>query len=367
MKLGIFGGTFSPPHRTHIEMAMRAVTQLGLDKLFVLPNGVPPHKPCKENSADRLAMTKLAFGGLPKTEIDTFELGGGASYTVSTLEHFKKLFPGGELFLVIGGDSLRDFSAWNRPDKIAKLARLAVCRRAGADYERDKLNAELNYGASVVEVAIEQSEISSTRLRVDYQFGRDCSDRVPEEVNAYIMEKGLYDEFRPAIEKVKTYLSPKRFEHTYHVVCAGMELPTKADRDKIFLACLLHDVAKEIPTEKYGRYGFVPDADMPKKVIHAPLGARVAETDFGVKDKEILDAIEFHTTARPNMTELDKVVYVADKIEESRPYPTKHLMAPTLGEIFVNCLVDVARVTEKKYGAGRCHPLTREALNFYLK
>lgn len=362
MKLGIFGGTFSPPHKTHIEMAREAVVRLGLDELIVVPNGIPPHKPCKENKADRLEMSRLAFQSLPKTTVSTYELDKkGASYTYSTLSHFKEQYPQAEIFLIIGGDSLRDFGEWNNPGKIAELAALAVCRREGADYAADKNNAKKNFGARVEEIEINPNEVSSTKLRVDYQFEIDCSGRVAKPVDEYVLSKKLYNDFTPMVRKVKAMLSPERFEHTYYVVLAGQELKTQADKDKVFLACLLHDAAKEMTPADYARYGF-KRGDLPEKVIHAPLGAKVAQTDFGVNDREILDAIVYHTTARPNMTELDMAVYVADKIEKTRPYPKRHLIAPTLGQTFVNCLAEIAR---KKNPGG--HPLTQQAIDFYLK
>ncbi|HRX14266.1 MAG TPA: nicotinate (nicotinamide) nucleotide adenylyltransferase [Eubacteriales bacterium] len=367
MKVGVFGGTFSPPHITHIEMAEQAVSQLGLDKLFILPNGIPPHKYCRENKLDRLNMAKLAFDGLSKTVIDTYEIDKqGESYTYQTLLRFKDIYPNDDIYLIIGGDSLRDFETWKNPDKIAGLAGIAVCQRKGNDYENDKVDVENRYNAKVVEVKITQSEISSTKIRVDYQFGIDCTDRVPKQVDEYIVNRGLYSYYGDYVEKLRQMLKPSRFKHTYYTTLTGEMLPSKCDKDKVFLACLLHDCAKNMSPSEYAKYGFTPDKNMPEGILHAPLGALVAEKEFGVTDSEILDAIRYHTTARPNMTELDMVVYTADKIEESRPYPVKHLYADTLEETFTNCLLEAAEYVSKRLSMTSYYGLTKQAIDFYL-
>jgi len=133
----------------------------------------------------------------------------------------------------------------------------------------------------------------------------------------------------------------------------------------VFLACALHDCAKYIGKDKYPVYGFSNDDNLPEPVVHAFLGAKVARQDFGIEDKMVLDAIEFHTTARPNMTELDMIVYVADKTEKSRPFPTAHLFAPTLKETFFNTMVEAYEILKSRYMS--VSPLTEQAIRYYEK
>ena len=137
-------------------------------------------------------------------------------------------------------------------------------------------------------------------------------------------------------------------------------------QDKAFVACLLHDVAKYVPSSDYAKYGFTPSDDMPPSVVHSFLGAEVARQDFGITDKEILDAIAYHTTGRPNMTELDKIVYVADKTEESRPYPLEHLLQGSLDDKFIACLTEAYEICLQRHCDSVC-PLSERTLEYYCR
>lgn len=366
MKIGIFGGTFSPPHITHIEMATQAVAQLSLDKLIVVPNGIPPHKECDEDKFDRLNMTKLAFGNIPQVTIDSYEIDQNQpSYTYLTLQHYRRLYPDDSLYLIIGGDSLRDFSKWKNPEIVATLATLTVADRPNCDFDSSKRQAEQNFNAQVVKVEVENSPISSTDIRIDYQFGFDVRDKVPQAVDEYIKKRNLYVDYRPLVDKLKPMMTAKRFSHTYYVVKAGLTLPVSVDKDKIFVACLLHDCAKYVTRDRWSRYGFVNSEGYPDTVIHGPLGAKVARQDFGITDTEILDAIKYHTTGRIGMTTLDKVVYVADKIEQTRPFPTEHLIGDTFEQTFVNVLVEATSSSIAKHGRSSIFPLSLLVLDYY--
>ena len=107
MKIGIFGGTFNPPHNTHVNIARQAVAQLRFDKLLVVPCGIPPHKYCGVDKLVRLQLCNLAFAGVAcsdVTEVWDYEIRKDtASYTVETLREVKRLYPDSELYLIIGG------------------------------------------------------------------------------------------------------------------------------------------------------------------------------------------------------------------------------------------------------------------------
>ena len=130
MKIGILGGTFAPAHNGHVSMAKRAVDQLLLDKLIVMPNGLPPHKENVLDKNDRFQIASLAFADIPKVEVSDYELKKeGADYSYITLEYFKSRFPHDQLYFIMGGDSFRDFPLWRNPQRIAELAILAVAER----------------------------------------------------------------------------------------------------------------------------------------------------------------------------------------------------------------------------------------------
>lgn len=365
MKIGIYGGTFNPPHKTHVNIAFAAKAQLGLDKLLVVPGGTPPHKPCDVDRQTRLALTKLAFEGVGEvSEIEIWR--EGKTYTADTVEQIAAEYPDAELYLVIGGDSLCHFDEWYEPWRIAKYVTLAVAARVGntpdaADFVRDK------YGCNVTFLQFEPNDVSSSEIRLRYRFGMDNSDFVPKAVDDFVFANNLYSEYRHLAIKLKEYLTEKRFLHTLYVVKRGQELCcNNISADKAYIACLLHDCAKYISPEHYDRYGFCPPSDMPQSVIHAFLGAVVAQVDFGINDTEILDAIKYHCTAKPNMSELEMLVYVADKTEQTRPYPTEHLLVGTLKDMFVACLEEANSFCLTNH-ADNVYYLTKQALDFYAK
>lgn len=365
MKVGIFGGTFNPPHNTHIQIAQKAQEQLSLDKLIVVPCGTPPHKKCDVTSATRFALTRQAFDDI--CEVSDFEIvKQGKSYTVETLRHFKSVYPSARFYLIMGGDSFRNFGSWYRPQEIASLATLAVAQRSDVFSEAAEQNAFQSFNAQTVFLDVAPNDVSSTEIRLRYQFGLQNGDFVPAAVDRYVLQNGLYADFREIAQKLKTYLDDKRFMHTFYVVKRGLQLADEEESDKVFLACLLHDCAKNIPESDYARYGFVAPPDMPKPVVHSFLGACVARQDFGVTDKDVLAAIAYHTTGCPDMSRLQKIVYVADKTEQTRPYPLAHLTQGSLDEQLVKCLLEANSYTTARHGTDE-YPLSVQTLNYYCK
>lgn len=362
MKLGIFGGTFNPPHNTHLRIVQQAYKQLGLDKVLVIPCGDPPHKVCGVDKYSRLQMARLAFDGIAETW--DYEINKQCkSYTVETLREVKRLYLNAELYLIIGGDSFVDFDKWYCPEQIAALCTLVIADRKGQSLEEAESRLTKRYGLKTAFLDFTPDSVSSTEIRLRYQFG-DNVDCVPKAVDEYIKRNGLYAEYRNMAVKLKSYLKPQRFQHTFYVVKRGLEFASESDYDKVFAACLLHDCAKYVDEADYAKYGFVKPCDMPNPVVHSFLGAKVAQIDFGVTDPEILDAITYHTTGRPNMSRLDKIVYIADKTEQTRPYPLEHLLVGTLDDMFIKCLAEANEYREQARG-DTDFALTDLTLKFY--
>lgn len=131
-----------------------------------------------------------------------------------------------------------------------------------------------------------------------------------------------YTEIESFKKRLKKDLKPERYQHTLRTVFAAQELcfNTSADRDRVFVAALLHDCAKyKSPTEKQKK--MLGDFLKYDSIIHAPLGAIVAEEEYGICDRTVLDAIKYHTTGRKNMSIEEKIVCLADAIEDGREYP----------------------------------------------
>ena len=125
MRIGIFGGSFDPVHKEHTNFVRAAVENLRLDKVFVMPAHIPPHKLGKtlSSNVDRLQMCKIAFLDIEQAEVSDYEMTqDGPSYTHLTCAHFKNKYPEAELFFLVGTDMLRDFPTWKEPEKILENA-----------------------------------------------------------------------------------------------------------------------------------------------------------------------------------------------------------------------------------------------------
>lgn len=130
-RLGVYGGTFDPPHRAHLAVALAARTALDLDWLWLVPCGLPPLKSAASAGPEhRLAMCELLIAGAERLGVDSRELRrAGPSYTVETLAELSTEQPGASWWLILGSDALADFPRWRRPERILELARLGVVER----------------------------------------------------------------------------------------------------------------------------------------------------------------------------------------------------------------------------------------------
>ena len=130
MKIGVYGGSFNPPHLGHVRAAQACKQALGLDRVLVIPASIPPHKQLTSSSAspeERLALTRLAFENLPGFEVLNLEIRReGKSYTVDTIRELKAQYAHDELFLMMGTDMFLSFQDWYSPQEIARCAQL-VC------------------------------------------------------------------------------------------------------------------------------------------------------------------------------------------------------------------------------------------------
>lgn len=323
-KIGLFGGTFDPVHREHIALAECALKSLELDKLIVIPARIPPHKRGKKiaSGEDRLSMCRLAFTAQGE-EVSDWELSREeTSFSYLTCRHFKERFPKDQLFFVMGTDMFDSFETWKYPEDIVKNATLAVCRRdKEADYLKDRHAPFFDrYGADFVELPFNGAPVSSTRLRTIAALGGELSD-LTEEVSAYVEGKGLYAE--PLLKEALSLEKQSRREHSVRVAIMAVENAHRfgVDEKKALFAAGLHDCAKNLPPDSAHLKGFVPPKGCPLPVLHQYAGAYVAEHTFGVTDEEILGAIRYHTSGRPHMTPLEKLVFLSDMLEEGRAYP----------------------------------------------
>jgi nicotinate-nucleotide adenylyltransferase len=196
MRLGLLGGTFDPPHLGHLILAEVARDQLGLERVLFLPAGQPPHKPGRPISplSHRLAMTKLAIADNPHFELNTADAHRPPPhYTYTLLPLLHEQYPQAECWLIIGGDSLRDFAAWREPGQVIAQCRLAVLPRPGASIDWDMLEPAVPGLQAAVDMLSGPSvAISGTEIRSRIADGRSARYLTLPAVLDYIEQQGLY-------------------------------------------------------------------------------------------------------------------------------------------------------------------------------
>lgn len=343
-RIGIYGGSFNPPHRGHMLAARECCARLALDRLILMPDAVPPHKTLPDGSPDaqtRLELVRLAARDVPRAEVSDIELRReGRSYTVDTMRQLHAQYPDDELLLLMGTDMYLSFDIWRGPDEISRMASVVCMYRTGTDEAllrqlREK-QAQLSsrFGTRTVFAENEALDISSTQVRRMLFFG--CAEEyLQPQVLEKIRESGLYGvndgyaglDFETLKQKSLSLHKPKRVRHAVGCSEAAAELAARfgADTAAAARAGILHDVTKALTDGeqrmlcRHAGLALTPDEETIPSLLHAKTGAWAAEQIFG-ETPEICSAIRWHTTGKADMTELEKIVYLADMIEPTREY-----------------------------------------------
>ena len=341
-RIGIYGGTFNPPHIGHIQAAKQAVERMGLSALLMIPDRIAPHKvlpPNSPTSQQRLEMVRLAASDCPGIEVSDMELRReGVSYTWETVDTLRTQYPDAELVLFMGTDMFLSFLTWKNPEFILENATLAVfCRgEKGESAAIAAKKTELeSRGAKVELVHNDVLPISSTQLRRLLAF--QCADDfLPAGVGEYIRKNGLYEvsaDWRnlpmPELEQVVIrLLNPNRVKHVLGCRDTAVELARRwgADETDAARAGILHDITKALDgplqltlCDAYGKVLSDFSKKYPK-TLHALTGSLVAERIFG-ENQAVVSAIESHTTGEADMNLLETIIYVADYMEPNRNFP----------------------------------------------
>jgi nicotinate-nucleotide adenylyltransferase len=190
VRLGIFGGSFDPPHIGHLLVAVDAYEALELDRLFFVPTSVQPLKVGLRVAAahNRLAMVRLLVGSDERFEVDATEIDrAGLSFTVDTLETFARRHPTAERFFLVGEDAMATFASWREPGRILELARLAIMRRAAVAGERRPALPD-----GTIALSTRLVDVSSTEIRERVRCGKSLHGFVPEPIADYIEAERLY-------------------------------------------------------------------------------------------------------------------------------------------------------------------------------
>ena len=393
MRIGIYGGTFNPPHLGHVTAARAVFELLKLDKLLLVPAGLPPHKDLPAGSPtpeQRLEMTRLAADqtGLgDRVEVLDLELRReGRSYTSDTLAQLKERYPDDELWLLMGTDMFLTLQTWHEPEKVLSLAGIAAFGRTEEDIEalfapqRDYLYQTYPQARLFTLTIPGVIEVSSTELREKLAKG-EGSHLLPPAVYGYILREGLYNtgaelkhlplsQLRPV---ALSYLKHKRIPHVLGTEQEAIRLAERygADVEKARVAALLHDSTKklDLPAQlalcrQYG-IGLDEMEQWALKLLHSKTGAAIARDVFGVDD-EIYNAIWYHTTGHADMTLLEKIIYIADYIEPSRDFPgVDRLRKVCYESLDAGVLLGLEMTVEEMTAMGNpVHRATLEARDF---
>jgi nicotinate-nucleotide adenylyltransferase len=185
-KVGIFGGTFDPPHYGHLLMANEVLTSLNLSEIWFMPNHIPPHKQKEQvtDSGDRVKMLELAIDDHPQFKIQTIELEReGPSYTYETIRQLKRIYKNYDFYFIIGADMVEYLPNWYKINELVKLVTFVGVKRPG-------FSVKTSY--PLVEVEVPQFAVSSSLIRERVKKGKSIKYLVPEKVKLYIEEKRLY-------------------------------------------------------------------------------------------------------------------------------------------------------------------------------
>lgn len=358
-KVLLFGGSFDPIHNAHLVLARHAYQELKVDKCYFIIAKNPRWKHPDTTPEERLDMLKLALQDYKEFEISLIEFNSNSdpTYTYDTIVELNKIEQN-KYYYLIGSDQEQLLHKWYKIDELSKLVQFVVFKRFGYPLDEDNLK---KYHCEVLKS--EEFDISSTNIRKLKQINS------PLKVLNYIAEHELY-----YVKFIKQYITDKRLKHSFSVASLAYEIAqvNLIDPNKAYLAGLLHDIAKQTPLERSLQILFDNYQDVTKSVgewaYHQFVGAFLAEKEFEIEDKNILHAICYHATGIDNMSELDKVIYCADKLDPLRGWDSTKLIEECKKDInqgFISVLKENI-IFFKKKNIDYKNNYTLKCLSYYL-
>ena len=337
MRIGIFGGTFNPPHIGHLRSAAAVAEQLRLNRLIIVPSGIPPHKPLPDGTppaALRMEMARATFESMQNVEISDIEIiKQGPCYTADTVSEIKRANPGAQLFLLTGTDMYLTLESWKDSETLLMSATPVVFSRnaddAGKIVEYSR-GMQTRYGVRTETIANAVVDISSSQLREMLPL-RGGVGYITDTTYSYIIKNRLYaakPDWEWLREQAYSMLATSRLAHVAGCESEALRLADRwgVDADDAREAAILHDITKKLSPDEHlnvlAEHGINVGKleNSEEKLLHAKSGAALAKSMFGVTD-EVACAIMWHTTGRVGMTFLEKIIYLADYIEPERDFP----------------------------------------------
>jgi nicotinate-nucleotide adenylyltransferase len=313
MRIAILGGSFDPIHNGHIQMANQAIEKLGVDEVWFMPTSSTP---LKEHTLtlnqSRIAMIDLVVKKNPSFKLCTLELERqGKSYTYDTLKVLKEMYPNDTFYWIIGNDQLAQFDKWKHADELVEMAHF-VC------FDRDGQLTETKY--DIKRLHMPMVPVSSSEIRIGNKL-----NYLPEDVLEYIYKNRLYVE-----DFVSSRLKKKRFEHSVSVanLCEEFALSNGLDCHLAYLIGLFHDIAKYLPEEEMRKWmekGCPENLEYAFPVWHGFVGAEICRCVFGLKDKNLYEAI-YHHVLGTSQNPYAMIVFCADKLDPLRGYDSSAMI-----------------------------------------
>lgn len=331
-KIGVFLSTFNPIHNGHIFIANKLTSEYDLDKILLVPSNMVLNKieellPVKL----RREMCKLACKDHDDIIVYDIHIGIDLSCVFSILQELKNKFGNDDLYLIVESNLFLSFDSLYKYEKIFDMAFIMSFAFSKHEYELMKNKAKKFEKEAIINM-FEQEYVSSECIRIKYAQGVKCSNYLDSKVEQYILENNVYGGngclFRECFNASKSQLSSKRFNHCQMVAKAAKNLAKlyNEDEQKAEIAGILHDIVKE-KDKKYLLHIMeecgVNLSELEKKIPqiwHSIAGALYCEKYLGIEDKQIINAIKYHTTASRNMTTFEKIIYMADCISNDRKY-----------------------------------------------
>ncbi|MBQ4425434.1 MAG: nicotinate (nicotinamide) nucleotide adenylyltransferase [Lachnospiraceae bacterium] len=384
--IAVVGGNFDPIHNGHFQLGQAALNALHLDEIWFMPSGSNNYRSVlglRAEKRHREAMVKLAIADQDRFVFSGWECSEpGSTYTSRTFAQLNAVFPEVTWYYVVGADTLNNLRYWEEPELICNSVILLVAGRTEqvSDLTLRETAQKLreNYGADIRFIPWENIPVSSTQIRKGYAEGKLMQNDLPPGVFEYMQKHHLYRSLNDLSDteilersdatpqemefysQLKQMLKPRRLRHSLGVM---------------HMAMLLADGYRNVPVEKARLAGLLHDCGRTENnalnaLGHAPAGAQYARHRFGIEDEEVLSAIRWHTTGRPGMTELEKILYVADYVEPFRGKMVDLDKARRIAYTNLDQAVAFAGESTIRYLESRgedIDPITREAVEYYQK
>lgn len=371
--LALFGGSFDPITNAHISVIRELSARFC--EVVVMPSHVSPFKREMETASDevRFNLINECCKDYKNVTVSDYELKNGkVSYSYNTVQHFKE--QGKTVYFTIGSDMLADLNKWKNVEYLKQNTVFYVVKRPYFEIDESVLQQRTNEGFKIEIAPFIGEEGSSSLLKVAVAFDK-AREIVPKNVAKYVKDNNLYCQYKTIVDKYPLFkMKDSRIRHTYSVAKESIILAKThhLDVEKAIRASLLHDIGKYVSEEELKAMGITCSQKINEcedAVKHCYRSLAIARQHLKESDEDVLNAIENHTTGRENMSDLEKVVFLADYTEEGRDFDgvdlARKICAKSLDEGMVFALEKTVEYLKKN--DKNIDKRTIYALEFYKK